>query len=58
MSIKPWISIPTSNAMVIVDHDVGDIRIIIKDSDTIDKAIADLTQLKTLVKEMEAYDGN
>lgn len=56
MSIKPWISIPTSNATVVVDHNVGDIRIMFKDTDTIDKAIADLTQIKTLIKEIETYD--
>lgn len=51
--IKPWISIDIHNAMVTVDHQFGDIRIQFKDVATIDSVIAQLEEIRSIVKEME-----
>lgn len=57
MSIKPWLSIPKACAMVAVDYDCGEIRIMFKDAATVETAIKELEELKLLLKEKEAH-GN
>ena len=42
MSIKPWLSIPKACAKVAVDYDCGEIRIMFKDSATVETAIKEL----------------
>ena len=49
MSVKSYVSIPTDKAMVSVDYNFGDIRIMFKDDETIENLIADLKAM--LVKE-------
>lgn len=53
--IRPWISIPVENARVTVDHYIGDIRIQFKDIETIDTVIAQLEEIRPIVKEMEEH---
>lgn len=50
---KPWISIPVDDVKVSVDYNFGDIRIMFKDSKIIDNVMEQLTNLKSLVEEME-----
>ena len=49
MSVKSYASIPTDKAMVSVDYNFGDIRIMFKDKETIENLITDLQLL--LLKE-------
>ena len=50
---KPWISIPVDDVKVTVDYEFGDVRIMFKNTASIDKTIEQLQNLRELVKEME-----
>lgn len=53
MSFKPWLSIRRSDVMVAVDYGRDDIRLLFKDTKTIDKVIKDLEDLKITIREGE-----
>lgn len=53
MSFAPWVIIPVDNVMVAVDYDYGDVRIIFKDTKTIDNVIEQLHNIRGIVKETE-----
>lgn len=50
---KPWVSIPVDSAMVSVDYDYGDIRIMFNDVKTVDDVIAQLENVREVIAEME-----
>ena len=50
---NPWVSIPVENVRVTVDYNYGDVRIMFKDTETIDKTIEELHRVREVVKEME-----
>lgn len=50
---KPWVSIPIDDAMVSVDHNYGDIRIMFKDLKAVDNVLEQLKNLRELTEEME-----
>ena len=55
MSIKPWLTIPMTDAKVAIDYDFGELRIMFKDSATVETAIKELEELKLLLKEKEEH---
>ncbi len=50
---KPWVSIPVEDVRVTVDYEFGDVRIMFKDVDAIDKAMEQLKNVRELTLEME-----
>lgn len=57
MSIKPWLSISRSDVTVAIDYGRDDIRLLFKDTKTIDKVIKDLEELRNTIKETESYEN-
>ena len=49
----PMVTIPVKNVVVAVDYDFGDVRIMFKDTDTIDSVVDQLGRIRDIVKEME-----
>lgn len=56
MSIKPWLSIPMTDAKIAIDYDFGELRIMFKDAATVETAIKELEELKILLKEKEDHE--
>lgn len=54
--IKPWVAIPVEKATVEIVHSCGDIRLMLKDVETIDSVIKQLSNIRPIFVEMEGAE--